>query len=141
MKMHGLIPVLVAALLVGCGKKEEQPPAAEVPATTAPVAEAPAAAPAETVQAAAGGDVLAKGEDTYKKSCAMCHQTGTAGAPLPGDKADWEARIAQGKDVLYQHAINGFTGSKGIMPAKGGNANLSDDDVKAAVDFQVAQIK
>lgn len=65
----------------------------------------------------------------------MCHAAGVAGAPKPGDKADWGPRIAQGKDTLYKHAIEGFTGAKGMMPAKGGAANLSDADVKAAVDY------
>lgn len=141
LKMYGFVPVLVAALLWGCGKKEEQAPAAEAPAATAPATEAPAAAPAETTQVAAGGDALGRGADIYKKSCAMCHQTGAAGAPLIGNKADWEARIAQGKDVLYEHAIKGFTGSKGSMPAKGGNASLSDGDVRVTVDYMVAQAK
>ena len=56
-----------------------------------------------------------------------------------GDKADWGPRIAQGKDTMYKHAIEGFTGEKGMMPARGGGASLSDDDVKAAVDFMADQ--
>ena len=53
--------------------------------------------------------------------------------------AAWAPRIEQGNDTLYEHAINGYTGSAGLpMPAKGGNQNLSDDDVKAAVDYMVA---
>ena len=68
----------------------------------------------------------------------MCHQTGVAGAPKLGDKADWAPRIAQGKDVLYQHAIAGFTGKKGAMPPKGGAASISDDDIKAIVDYMAA---
>ena len=67
----------------------------------------------------------------------MCHAAGVAGAPKPGDKADWGPRIAQGKDTLYKHAIEGFTGAKGSMPARGGNAKMSDEDVKAAVDYMV----
>jgi cytochrome c5 len=61
-----------------------------------------------------------------------------AGAPKPGDKADWAQRIAQGNDTIYKHAIEGYTGSKGFMPARGGSASLSDDEVKAAVDHMVA---
>ena len=71
--------------------------------------------------------------------CAMCHQTGAAGAPKLGDKADWGPRLAQGKDTLYKHALEGFNGNKGAMPAKGGNPSLSDDDVKAAVDFMAGK--
>lgn len=79
--------------------------------------------------------------ETYTKSCGTCHAAGIANAPKTGDKAAWKARIAQGKPTLYEHAIKGFKGSKGFMPAKGGNAGLSDDAVKGAVDHMVAQSK
>ncbi|MBL8375474.1 c-type cytochrome, partial [Accumulibacter sp.] len=81
----------------------------------------------------------AAGESVFKKTCAMCHAAGVAGAPKPGDKADWGPRIAQGNATLYKHAIEGFTGAKGMMPPRGGGASLSDDDVKAAVDYMVAK--
>ena len=68
-----------------------------------------------------------------------CHGTGVAGAPRIGDKADWGPRVAQGKQVLYDRAIKGYTGQKGAMPPKGGATQLSDDEVKAAVDFMVAK--
>jgi len=114
-----------AALLAACGKQEPAAPAAPAPATT-PVA-APAAAPAENTA----------GKSVYNKTCALCHAAGVAGAPKPGDKADWGPRIAQGNDVLYKHALEGFTGAKGQMPARGGVATLADDDVKAAVNYMV----
>ncbi|MBS0316947.1 MAG: cytochrome c5 family protein, partial [Proteobacteria bacterium] len=53
--------------------------------------------------------------------------------------ADWGPRIAQGKDVLYKHALEGFTGAKGTMPARGANPSLTDDEVKAAVNYMVDQ--
>ena len=53
-------------------------------------------------------------------------------------KADWAPRISQGKDTLYKHAIEGFNGAKGNMPARGGSTTLSDDEVKSAVDYMVA---
>ena len=62
------------------------------------------------------------------------------GAPKPGDKADWGPRIAQGSELLYKHALEGFTGPKGTMPPKGGST-LPDADVKAAVDFMASQAK
>ena len=74
-------------------------------------------------------------EGTYTKSCKACHAFGPG--PKLGNKADWKARIAQGNSTLFDHAINGFTGKKGVMPAKGGNASLSDDAVKAAVKYMV----
>jgi len=83
----------------------------------------------------------AQANETYTKTCAMCHAAGIANAPKFGDKLAWKDRIAQGKDTLYKHAIHGFKGAKGFMPAKGGNASLSDDAVKAAVDYMVAHAK
>src|SRR5512133_2629057 len=98
---------VTAALLAACGKQEASAPSA--PATPAATTPAPAAAPAENTV----------GKATFTKVCAMCHAAGVAGAPKPGDKADWGPRIAQGKDVLYKHALEGFTGSKGQMPPRG----------------------
>ncbi|MDH3280209.1 MAG: c-type cytochrome [Gammaproteobacteria bacterium] len=98
----------------------------------------------EAGQTAAAGSVSAEplsGETVYTSSCAACHAAGVAGAPKLGDAGAWSARLAQGNDVLYEHAIKGYQGSAGLMPAKGGNANLSDDEVKAAVDHMVANAK
>ncbi len=81
------------------------------------------------------------GEKTYKMACFACHGTGAAGAPKLGDKAAWTDRIAQGNATLYDHAIKGFKGKTGFMPAKGGRADLSDADVKAAVDYMVSGSK
>ena len=65
------------------------------------------------------------GEEVYNSACAACHTAGVAGAPKVGDKAGWETRAQQGLDTLVTHAING----KGAMPAKGGNASLTDAEV------------
>ena len=86
---------------------------------------------------AASGSVMADGAATYKEACQACHMTGAAGAPKLGDKEAWKARIATGKDALYASSIQG----KGAMPAKGGRADLSDDAIKAAVDYMIAQSK
>lgn len=114
---------LCTLLIVACGKQE-------TPAPTP--AAAPVAAPVASVDGA--------GKSAYGKACALCHAAGVAGAPKPGDKPDWVTRIAQGDDVLYKHAIEGYTGAKGVMPPKGGST-LPDAEVKAAVDFMVAQSK
>lgn len=81
------------------------------------------------------------GKAVYDSTCHMCHKTGVMGAPKFGNKDDWAPRIAKGKDTLYQHALHGFKGKKGVMPAKGGKSQLSDADVKAAVDYMVAHAK
>jgi len=83
------------------------------------------------------GSASASGEEVYKKNCKMCHGSGMMGAPKVGDAAAWADRIAQGTDALYHSAING----KGKMKPKGGKKSLSDDDVKAAVDYMVSQSK
>ncbi len=81
------------------------------------------------------------GKSVYNKTCSMCHAAGVAGAPKPGDKENWAPRIAQGTETLYKHSIEGYTGNSGMMPARGGNPKLTDDEMKAAVDFMVAQSK
>lgn len=82
--------------------------------------------------AAASG---AAGKETYTKACNACHGTGAAGAPVVGNAGQWESRIAKGMATLYDHSINGFN----AMPPKGGWGNLSNDEVKAAVDYMVAE--
>jgi len=77
-------------------------------------------------------------ETVFQQGCAACHGAGIAGAPKLGDKAAWAARIAQGKDVLYKHALEGFQGKNGVMPAKGGRADFTDQSVINAVDYMVA---
>ena len=123
-----LASLALVLALAACGKNE----APQAPAS----APAPAAAPAAP---AVPENVL--GKSAYNKTCALCHGSGVAGAPKIGDKADWGPRIAQGADTLYKHAIEGFNGSKGAMPARGGAPTMSDDDVKAAVDHMVGLSK
>lgn len=82
---------------------------------------------------------LARGKAVWAETCQPCHGTGLGGAPLIGNKTQWAPRIAQGMDMLYGHALKGFTGLQGEMPARGGNDKLSDDAVKAAVSFMVSQ--
>ena len=114
--------------------------AASGEAASAPAAEgaAPADAPkadaakAEDKGAAAGG---ADGKKVYEASCQACHGGAVPGIPHVGKKEDWAPRIKQGKDTLHKHAIEGFN----AMPAKGGNGSLSDDEVKAAVDYMANQ--
>lgn len=84
--------------------------------------------------AANAGD-LAKGEQVYKASCASCHGSGLMGAPKLGDKAAWGPRVSKGKDTVYTNALKGFK----MMPAKGGNPGLKDDEVKAVVDYMISK--
>lgn len=79
----------------------------------------------------------ADGTAAYQAACVACHGAGIAGAPKVGDKAAWGPRIAQGKATLYKHALEGFNGKTGVMPAKGGQTAWPDDLVKQAVDHMV----
>ena len=81
------------------------------------------------------------GQQVYQATCVVCHGAGIAGAPKVADKGQWAKRIAKGVGTLYASAVNGVQGSAGAMPAKGGNPALSNAEVKAAVDYMVAQSK
>ena len=168
-KLSLIAVATLSLFLVACGDKQSTtsapavpapapmantPPAApsDAPASTAaaPVDTAPAApvavfggsatsaAPASSGGMASVSDT-AIGKGVYGKACALCHAAGVAGAPKPGDKDAWATRVAQGKETLYKHAIEGYTGDKGMMPARGGNSKLTDEEVKAAVDFMADQ--
>jgi len=77
------------------------------------------------------------GEATYKAACGVCHTSGLAGAPKLDDADAWSKRIEQGMDLLVTHALEGYGGTEGYMPAKGGRADLSDEAVTNAVLFMV----
>ncbi len=101
----------------------------QAPAPTLEVAEEPA--PVATTMT---------GPQVYNSACNVCHGNGAGGAPIVGDVAEWAARIAQGADVLYDHAINGFDGDAATpMIAKGGRMELSDQEVRDAVDYMVSE--
>ena len=132
-----LVPIVVIALLVsfvtsakktGEGSQGMSPEA--VAARIAPVAKF------EIVDASAPR-ALKSGEEVFKAVCTSCHGTGVAGAPKMGDGAAWAARIKEGAANLYEHAIKGYTGKTGMMPAKGGNSDLDDVEVQRAVVYLV----
>ena len=106
-----------------------------IAAAPPPAAASAAPAAGQTPAAAAPTD----GKSVYDSACVACHGAGLAGAPKVGDKAAWALRIAQGTATLEKHALSGFQGASGFMPAKGGRMDLSDDAVKAAVGYMVSQ--
>ena len=126
------------------------PPATPAPAATTAMPAAPAttaaAAPATETTVAAAAPVAdtaqqaaptagIDGEKIYRSICFSCHDVGIANSPKLGDKAAWAPRLAAGQETLYTHSLQGFN----AMPAKGGNPALSDDEVKAAVDWMTSQ--
>jgi cytochrome c5 len=82
----------------------------------------------------AAGD---QGKAVYQNTCSSCHETGVSGAPKIGDKTAWDSLIAKGKDQLVQSVING----KGAMPPKAGNPGLSEEEIRAAVNYMVDQVR
>ena len=127
--------------LGACGL--EKPPASlkfpDAKSDAAPTA-APVAAPAATADVPADPK-LAAGKTVYDANCGACHEAGMMGAPKPGDVAAWAPRIAQGADVMTKKSITGFTGKVGTMPAKGGNASLTDAEITDAVAFMADKSK
>lgn len=127
--------VIVAAIAVPFANKPGAPVAPanpeDVDVRIQPVAKF------ELKQAGAASDKPRDGATIYQTVCGACHGTGAAGAPKSGDKAAWGPRIAQGKDALYKSALNG----KNAMPPRGGAADLTDAEVKAAVDHIIGLAK
>lgn len=133
MKKRILTAIVSLAFLSGYCKHEA------VAAT--PDATTQTALPAPQAQNDAGPQAptpdLATGEKVYKSTCSICHKSGLRGAPRMGKAQDWEARLAQDREVLYDHAINGYRGKKGNMPSRGSNTKLSVEEVKASVDYMI----
>ncbi len=110
--------------------EERIQPVAEVNVGEPPAVEAP---PAETEEASTGGP----GEQIVTSVCATCHAAGLMQSPKLGNAGDWAPRIEKGIETLYTHAIDGFN----MMPAKGGRSDLTDDEVKAAVDYMLSEVQ
>ena len=154
-----LVSITIALILLGMyinGLKPPEPnPVAEA-ATVAriqPIGAAFAGATGAAAQAAASQAAAeaAKGQVAYAGTldgsvifgnlCTGCHTAGVAKAPKL-EKAAWTARIAQGIETLHAHAIAGYNGPDGgVMPARGGNPALTDEQVKATVDWMLTQLK
>ena len=85
---------------------------------------------------------LKQGRAIWLGTCEACHAHDLAGAPLVADKKAWGPRLAKGTQALYASALGGLTGPKGTqMPPRGGNSKLTDDEVRAAVDYMAAIVR
>lgn len=127
-----LIVALLSLFVVACGKSDDS---ADVANTGKDVSDARYSTVSETQTGET--DDAASGEAVYKRACVGCHMTGAAGAPSVGDAPAWESRIARGSALLVQSAINGVPGT--AMMARGACGTCSDDDIKAAVEYMIAQ--
>lgn len=145
-----MVIFVIAASMVGDTISYGDPDAkaAQVSERTAPVGEVrlegeamPADSGAAEQEVAAADDEPKSGQAVYESVCMSCHSGAIAAAPAVGDKAAWAPRLEKGIETLYKHAINGFQGegSSMAMPARGGVSSLSDEEVKAAVDYMVEQ--
>jgi cytochrome c5 len=127
MTLKSFIPVLTTGLfLLGACTPEKQPENEEV---------------AESRSEALAEQKLATGKRVYEANCAGCHDAGVAGAPKPGDNSAWKERLTPGFEAIVQKSIQGFDGKAGMMPPKGGNAVLTDEEVSNAVTFMVSNPK
>jgi cytochrome c5 len=81
------------------------------------------------------------GAQVYEQVCSACHGLGIAGAPKAGDAAAWAPRLTKGKSVLYDHALHGFTGTAGTMPAKGNRLDIPDAIIEQGVDHMMDMAK
>lgn len=81
---------------------------------------------------------LAAGRAVFANNCVKCHVEGLGDAPIVLNPKAWKPRVAQPKETLYKHALEGFWGDVGEMPKKGDNEDLSDDEVRSAVDYIVS---
>jgi cytochrome c5 len=129
--------IFAMVVIVAATKKDSPEPTPKVVENTVveekvaeadvkPVAEVKVA---EAISDKTGDSGSISGEKIAQKNCALCHSSGMMNSPKIGDKGQWAPRIAQGKEMLVNNAIKGI----GVMPAKGGNTSLSDEEVAAAV--------
>jgi len=137
----------IAARVVGIDETAEaESRAPDVAKRTEPMGKVDMAGEEAASGAGGGGEMAAAGSSgsgdagktVYEGICVSCHGSGIPGIPQMGDAEAWVPRIAQGKDTLYTHAIQGFTGSSGMMMPPRGGGDYSDDEVKAAVDYMVS---
>lgn len=149
-----MVLLIIGATLIYEGHPPQPDPhrQAEVEARIAPVGavyagetgRAAMAAAAEAAKAAAAAQVAyggtLDGSVIYANLCQACHATGAGGAPLM-TRALWAERIAQGNETLLKHALEGFQGKAGIMPPKGGNPSLTDEQVAATVEWMLQNLK
>ena len=84
---------------------------------------------------------VSQGQLLWQENCAVCHQQGLGGAPMIGNKKQWGKRVTQGLPTLIEHALTGYSGETGEMPPRGGNENLTDEEVKLAVTYMVSKVQ
>jgi cytochrome c5 len=87
--------------------------------------------------AGSASHAASQGEKVYDRTCIVCHGDGLSGAPRLGNKSEWATRAARGKEALFESVKNG----KGLMPPRGGNSKFTDEDLRAAIEYMLAQLR
>lgn len=125
--MPGLVIFMLVSMVIGIqtGRPVDTDPAA----ANAAVAERIKPVGEVSLKDTSGPQVQKSGEQVVGEICSACHGTGALGSPKIGDSGAWGPRISQGYDLLVKHAVEGIR----AMPARGGNPDLSDDEVAGAV--------
>ena len=139
---RGLATISLIAAVLGCSEAADPEPSADgfkmlvEPAKK----EGPALPDPSVWETPLEDPELESGRMVWTGTCIQCHSTGLGGAPLIGNAELWTPRIEQGLEVLVGHALGGFYGKKGEMPARGGNPDLSDEEVRLAVRFMATRV-
>ena len=139
--LHGKLPREVSPTAARLTEQRIAPVGAVYAGATGAAAQAAAKAAAlaaSASQVAYGGTL--DGGVIYQNLCGACHTNGVGGAPML-NAAGMGARASKGAALLYTHAIQGYQGEEGIMPAKGGNPALTDEQVQVSVDWMLANVK
>lgn len=123
-----LIPILAIVLLVQYVSSDNKVGAGSEALGMEATAERIQPIGAVTIKVSSGATAAMTGEEVFKARCGGCHAAGAMGAPKFGDAGAWGARISQGFDTLWQHALKG----KNNMPPQGGG-DLSDYEIARGV--------
>ena len=121
-----LVAVFAGVLLVGCAEPADQSPTSAKP--TATVAMTPAEV---TTNTTAVETAPRSAEAIVNQYCAVCHARGLYNAPKIGDAVAWQAKLAEGRDHLWQVVLHG----EKAMPPRGNCHDCSDAELRAAMDY------
>jgi cytochrome c5 len=83
----------------------------------------------------------ADGALVYEQNCMACHGEDVAGAPRVGEVEAWQERLSKGIDAMVTIVIEGVQGYSGVMPPRGGNRNLNDEQIREAVQYMLDQLQ
>ena len=136
--MKKFIPVVVVTLAVVLffnGKKYDDLVNSRLSSSIAVCLEGQSCGQATAMNVAVVGGARSA-ESIYTTGCAACHDGGIAGAPMMGNKSQWEARQAKGYETLVNNSYNGIN----AMPAKGLCADCTKEEIGLAVQYMLDSI-